>query len=186
MDNGASSYRRFLDGDDNGLVEIIEKYKDGLIIFLNRYVSNLYIAEDLAEDTFLKLIIKKPNFIENTSFKAWLYTIGRNLALNYIKKNSRVVLKSNNDVERSYQELKHLEEQYFSEERKIIIHNALKNINKDYSTVLYLVYFENFTITHTAHIMKKTKRQIGNLLYRAKQSLKAELVKEGISIEEWL
>ena len=48
MFNGASSYRRFLNGDDNGLVEIVEEYKDGLILFLNRYVSNLYVAEDLS------------------------------------------------------------------------------------------------------------------------------------------
>ena len=33
MDNGASSYRRFLEGDDNGIVEIIRDYKDGLIFF---------------------------------------------------------------------------------------------------------------------------------------------------------
>ena len=38
MDNGASSYRRFLEGDDNGIVEIIRDYKDGLIFFLNRYL----------------------------------------------------------------------------------------------------------------------------------------------------
>ena len=32
MDNGASSYRRFLEGDDNGIVEIIRDYKDGLML----------------------------------------------------------------------------------------------------------------------------------------------------------
>ena len=37
MDNGASSYRRFLDGDDKGLVDIIRDYKDGLILFLNGF-----------------------------------------------------------------------------------------------------------------------------------------------------
>ena len=47
MDNGADSYRRFLNGDDNGIVEIIRDYKDGLILFLNRYVNNIHIAEDL-------------------------------------------------------------------------------------------------------------------------------------------
>ena len=44
MDNGASSYRRFLEGDDNGIVEIIRDYKDGLILFLNRYVNNIHIS----------------------------------------------------------------------------------------------------------------------------------------------
>ncbi len=41
MDNGASSYRRFLDGDDKGLTEIVKEYKDGLILYLNGFVSGI-------------------------------------------------------------------------------------------------------------------------------------------------
>lgn len=52
MDNGASSYRRFLDGDDKGIAEIVGDYKDGLILYLNCYVNNIFIAEELTEDTF--------------------------------------------------------------------------------------------------------------------------------------
>lgn len=52
MDNGASSYRRFCnEGDDSGLVEIIVNYRDGLILYLNSFVGNIHIAEELAEDT---------------------------------------------------------------------------------------------------------------------------------------
>ena len=47
MDNGACSYRRFLDGDDCGIAEIVKAYKDGLILYLNGYVKNIHIAEDL-------------------------------------------------------------------------------------------------------------------------------------------
>ena len=43
---------------------------------------------------------------------------------------------------------------------------------------LYLIYFEGFNNEETAHIMKKSKRQIENLLYRAKQALKNEFDKE--------
>ena len=53
MDNGASSYRRVLDGDDKGLEEIVRDYKDGLILYLNSYVSNISIAEELMR-IFLK------------------------------------------------------------------------------------------------------------------------------------
>ena len=58
MDNGASSYRRFLDGDENGFVEIVRDYKDGLILYLDSLVRNISAAEELAEDT-LKLKDKK-------------------------------------------------------------------------------------------------------------------------------
>ncbi len=45
MDNGAGSYRRFLEGDDKGIAGIVSEYKDGLILLLNGFVGNLYAAE---------------------------------------------------------------------------------------------------------------------------------------------
>lgn len=60
MDNGASSYRRFRDNsDENGFIEIVRDYKDGLIFYLNSIVRNIHIAEELAEDTFVMLGTKK-------------------------------------------------------------------------------------------------------------------------------
>ena len=69
MDNGASSYRRFLDGDDKGFVEIIKVYKNGLMLYLNHYVQNIHIAEDLMEDTFVRIVTKKPHFSGKSNFK---------------------------------------------------------------------------------------------------------------------
>ena len=75
MDNGASSYRRFLDGDENGIVEIIRDYKDGLILYLNGFVRNIYTAEELAEETFIKLVVKRPKFSEKSNKKLPNYLI---------------------------------------------------------------------------------------------------------------
>ena len=87
MDNGASSYRRFLDGDDSGLVEIIKEYKDGLILYLHHFTKDIYTAEDWMEDTFVKLVTKKPVFQANASFKTWLYAIARNVALDHLRRS---------------------------------------------------------------------------------------------------
>ena len=81
MDNGASSYRRFLDGDDTGLAEIIRSYNDGLTLYLNSLVNNLSVADELSEDTFVKIGVKRPHFSGKSSFKTWLYAIGRNIAI---------------------------------------------------------------------------------------------------------
>jgi RNA polymerase sigma-70 factor (ECF subfamily) len=183
MDNGASSYRRFLDGDDNGIVEIIRIYKDGLILFLNRYVQNIQIAEDLAEDTFVRIVTKKPRFAANYSFKTWLYTIGRNIALNYIKHNRKISDTSAEELERLSKDEETMEQSYLREEQKIMVHHALSNINADYGTILYLKFFEDLTNEQIARVTKKNKRQIENLIYQAKQSLRAELKKEGFPYE---
>ena len=68
-DNGASSYRRFLNGDDEGLTEIVRDYKDGLMLYLNGFVNNISTAEELMEETFFKIITKKPRFREKNPFK---------------------------------------------------------------------------------------------------------------------
>lgn len=183
MDNGASSYRRFLEGDDSGIVEIIRDYKDGLILFLNRYVNNIHTAEELAEDTFFRIVTRKPRFVEKYSFKTWLYTIGRNIAINHVKHFGKVASIPFEDLESIRSDEDALEQSYIREEQKIMLHKVLSKIKYDYSQVLYLKFFEDLTNEQIAVVMKKTKRQIENLIYQAKQSLKSELDKEGFQYE---
>ena len=184
MDNGASSYRRFLEGDDNGIVEIIRDYKDGLILFLNRYVNNIHTAEELAEDTFFRIVTRKPRFVAKYSFKTWLYTIGRNIAINHLKYLGKVTNISFEDLESIQNDETALEQSYIREEQKILLHKALSKIKSEYSQVLYLKFFEDLPNEQIAVVMKKNKRQIENLIYQAKQSLKSELDKEGFHYEE--
>lgn len=183
MDNGASSYRRFLAGDDEGLAEIVREYKDGLILYLNGYVRNLYIAEELAEDTFFRLITKRPRFSEKSSFKSWLYAIGRNVAVDFVRRNSKQISVPAESMEVLSEELS-LEEAYIREESKAEVYKALSKLSADYRNVLWLSFFEGFSNREVAKVMKKSDRQVKNLLYRAKQSLRSILEKEGFHYEK--
>ena len=184
MDNGASSYRRFLDGDDKGIAEIVGDYKDGLILYLNGYVNNILIAEELTEDTFFRLITKKPRYSGKSTFKSWLYAIGRNVAIDFIRHNSKMLNTPIENMENYLSEEQSLEQSYIKEERKVIVHKALSKLATDYRAILWLVYFEGFSNKNAAKVLKKNERQIKNLLYRAKQSLKSKLEKEGFIYEE--
>ena len=184
MDNGASSYRRFLDGDDNGITEIVENYKDGLILYLNGYVNNIFVAEELTEDTFFRLMIKKPKYSGKSTFKSWLYAIGRNVAVDYIRHNSKILNVPIDDVENYLIEEQNLEQSYIKEENMLIVNKALNELIPEYRNVLWLTYFEEFSNKETAIILKKTERQIKNLLYRARKALKSKLEKEGFEYDE--
>ena len=184
MDNGASSYRRFLDGDDNGITEIVEIYKDGLILYLNGYVNNIFVAEELTEDTFFRLVIKKPKYSGKSTFKSWLYAIGRNVAVDYIRHNSKMLSFPIDDVVNYPTEEQSLEQSYIKEENMLIVSKALNELIPEYRNVLWLTYFEEFSNKETAIIFKKTERQIKNLLYRARKALKSKLEKEGFEYDE--
>ena len=184
MDNGASSYRRFLDGDDKGLAEIVRDYSDGLILYLNGIVNNISVAEELMEETLFKIITKKPRFNAKYSFKTWLYTIGRNVAIDYIRHNSKLLDTSFDDLENYIEDEYNLEKLYIIEERKITVHRALRKLNAEYRQVLWLLYFDGLSSSEAAVVMKRNSRQMKNLIYRAKSALKSELDKEGFVYEE--
>ena len=184
MDNGACSYRRFLDGDDTGLSEIVKDYKDGLTLYLNGIVSNVFVAEELMEETFFRLITKKPGFNPDHSFKTWLYTIGRNVALDYLRRSSKLSDTPADELSSLIKEESDLEMSYIAEENKIALHRALKKIAPDYRQVIWLVYFEGLTSAEASAVMRKNSRQMKNLLYRAKNALRTQLEKEGFTYED--
>ncbi len=183
MDNGASSYRRFLDGDKQGLYELICEYRIPLIMYLNSIVRNMNTAEELTEDTFFELASKRPYYSEKSSFKTWLFSIGRNIAAKQFRKKPNEIILSS-EVYEQIADKESIESSYFKTERDILVHKALDNLNSDYRQILYLTYFEDLSNDQAAVVMKKNKRQIRNLLYNAKKALKSELERRGFDYEE--
>ena len=184
MDNGASSYRRFREnGDESGLVEIITQYRDGLILYLTSIVGSINTAEDLAENTFVLIGTKKPKDKGKSSFKTWLYTIGRNIAIDYLRRNKKHSEIPLDDVPELTQDECDLEQIYIQEEQKITIHRALRQLKAEYKQVLWLEYFEQLSMKETAKLMKKSVHSTEVLASRARKALRAQLEKEGINNE---
>ncbi|MGN0616304.1 RNA polymerase sigma factor [Ruminococcus flavefaciens] len=179
MDNGASSYSRYLVGDDSALGDIVREYKDGLTIYLNSFTNNIHDAEELMEETFFKLAYKKPKYTGKSSFKTWLFSIGRNLAIDYLRRMKKKGDTSLDECSELNSGLD-IEENYIKEEQKLMIHRALKKLRSQYSQAICLTYIEGFSNSEAACIMHKSSRQMTNLLYQAKKALREELEKEGI------
>ena len=183
MDNGASSYRRFLEGEKDAIVEILKEYSDGLVLFIYSITGDMTQAEDITEDVFCELMLTKPEYNDKSSFKTWLYAIARYKAFHAIKRRKRFFMRSVDDMYELSDDVD-MEKNYLRSQQKMTLNNALKKISMDYSQVLRLTYLEGFSNSDAAKIMKKTNRQIENLIYRAKKALKKELEKEGFVYEE--
>ena len=163
--------------------ELIVDYYDGLVLYLNTYFNDFSIAEECVQDTFIKLAIKKPKYNGESTFKTWLYAIGRNTSVTYLrrhKKNNPILI---DEYEKVCTEAD-LERDYLKEENKIIVRRSICRLKIDYQQVLYLTNFEGFSYNETGKIMKKSKKQIENLVYNAKKALKSELEKEGFDYEQ--
>lgn len=184
MDRGAENYRRYLGGDDSAMVDLVGEYRDGMILFVNGYVKNLHTAEEVAEDVFFRLAVKKPRYRPSASFRTWLYTIARNEAVSRLRRDSRRRTEELDSVEQPASDGDLLVRGIIESERAVTLHRAMAGLKPEYSAVLYLTFFEELSAGETAAVMKKSRKQIGNLLYRAKTALRSALEKEGFVYEE--
>ena len=180
MNSGADNYRRFLSGDNDGLADLVRSYRDSLTLYIYSIVGDIDIAEELMEDTFVRLYVKKPKYSGKSSFKTWLYSIGRNLALDHLRRMKKKKYASLEEC-KELCSVTDIEENYIKEEEKLMVHKALKKLRIQYSQAICLTYIEGFSNFEAATIMHKTSRQMTNLLYQAKKALREELEKEGIS-----
>ncbi len=183
MDNGQDSYARFLSGDEGGLLEIIREYKDGLTLYLNGFVHNIRLAEELTEDVFVKLGVKKPKDKGGSHFKTWLYTIARHIAIDYLRKAARTRTVSLDDCADMTDIQESLERIYFRRERDVTLHRTMQRLKPEYRQALWLAYFEDFSYQQIAKVMGKSVHCVETLVYRARRSLKTELEKEGFVYE---
>ncbi len=166
------------------MVAIIRDYKDGLMLFINRYVQNIWVAEELTEDTFFLLVTKKPRFRADYSFRTWLYTIGRNKAVSYLRRHRSMHPTPIEEMEKLAAETENIERSYLVKEQSLILSRALSQIPEAYARVLHLKYFEEMQNEQIAHVLHKNKRQIENMLYQAKKALKTQLERKGYTHEE--
>ena len=183
MDNGESSYRRFLAGDNEGLHEIICAYRPGLMLYINSLVQNIHTAEELTEDTFFELMKKRPEFSGRSSFKTWLYAIGRNIAGKYLRKHAKLSTVPIGEQEWLADE-ESVERSYIKSEEKRMVHQAMHRLKDEYRQVLYLSYFEGFSNPEAALVMDKTDSQIKALLHNARKALRAEMERSGFEYED--
>lgn len=177
MDKGSESYRKFLNGDPCGMSEIVRAYKDGLIYYINSFLRDIHAAEDVTEDVFLKLMIKKPRDRGDAAFKTWLYAVARNEALNHLRRRKRE--EPCEEVDAGAEEW-----DYLSGERRQILDRAMSELTRDQRQVIALVYFEGFSVKESAKIMHRSAHATEALISRARFALRQQLLKEGFDYEE--
>ena len=180
MDNGASSYRRFLDGDENAFSQIMGELFRGLVFFIDRIVHDPYAAEDIAIDVFSDLIVHKHRYNFKVTLKTYLYMLGRSRAIDYLRRQKHHVDLA--ELAHIADERANLEEIFLSSEQKRLVHAAISKLSADMQTVVHLIYFEDMSYDQAAKVMKKNRKQIDNLLYRAKKELRTILGEEGAQI----
>lgn len=77
---------RFQEGDEQAYTELVNRYRDRLMTFVYRFVSDMEQAEDIVQDALLKLYTHKHYYKSIAKFSTWIYTIAGNMAKTELRK----------------------------------------------------------------------------------------------------
>ena len=182
------AYQAFCAGEQEAFDQLMEEFQQPLIYFLHGYVHSLETAEDLAEETFVELLLHKGRFRGQSSFKTFLFSVARHKAIDHIRREQRRPTLPLDEIAERGDDAMGPEEQYLAQEKAQVIANAIGGLPKEYQEVLRLLYLERLRYDEIARVMHKNTKQIDNLAYRARQSLRSalgNLGKEEAFLEEF-
>lgn len=148
---------------DYSVREAVIIYADILVRVCYTYVKNLHDAEEIAQDTFIKLMEKQPVFENEEHRKAWLLRVAINLSKNrakstWLKKTQYI---SDNAIP------------FTPDENNIM--NTVKQLPIKYRVVIHLFYIEGYSISAIGKMLKRKESTIGSQLHRARNILKSKL-----------
>ena len=169
--------------------EIYEKYKNLVLKAAYIYSGNNYdVAEDITQDTFLKLYTKFDD-LKGGNLSAWLFTTAKNAALNYKKKHDREIL-SVDDEEYTDDEpyRKSTEEEYAENElerERARLHDrifqGLMEKNPRWYEAVFLAYYMEIPQEKVAQMMDIRLGVLHSILHRAKKWIRKTY---GVEYEE--
>ena len=159
---------RILDGDDSALKELYDRYLKQIFSYAYLQTGDYQYAEEVTQDIFIKMTGNLHRFRGKSSFKTWLFTIGRNVVIDHHRRQKRhkqsISVKEVRPEKAGSFHTDQLEEG--------LSERMVRNLNKlpeEYRTVIHLRFIDDFSLSETAKIMSKTVMAIKALQHRAKK-----------------
>ena len=145
----------------------INKYKDMVYRLAFTYLKNSHDADDITQEVFLKYVTLDKTFQSDEHLKSWLITVTINHCKNLLKSSW---FKKTQPLDENIQ---------FEQQKNSNLYHAVMTLSKDYRTVIYLFYYEDYSTKEIASMLGKNESTIRSHLARAKKKLK------NILLEDW-
>jgi RNA polymerase sigma-70 factor (ECF subfamily) len=157
-------------GDSSAFKKIVDHYQDMVYTICIRLVKNSMIAEELAQDSFLKAFRNIHSYRGESKFSTWLYRIAYNTCLSSFRKNTvdEIEFQDYNADSQENDGLKSLE----TEDRDLELKRLLVRLKEDEQLLIQLFYLEELSIKEIADVVGMTESNIKVKLHRSKQKLK--------------
>jgi len=183
----------FQDGNEGAYVQLVENYKDRLYNFLYGIIRDVDLAEDLSQETFIKVFIHKDSYRGPYKFSTWMYTIGKNLALTELRKLKRRKTSSFTDINSRSEEwgeiqipdpAESIDDTMSNEEKSKIIQKAIYQLSQDFMIVIILRDIQELSYEDISTILEVPIGTVKSRINRGREKLRQLLKEKGINWNE--
>ncbi|CAJ1311339.1 RNA polymerase sigma-70 factor (ECF subfamily) [Paenibacillus sp. SORGH_AS306] len=172
-----------LKGDQRAFAEIVELYKDKIFHLGYRMLSNRHEAEDVVQETFLRVYKNLDRYDQKQKFSTWIYRIGTNLCIDRLRKRkpsySLDAELNDQDGTDGYALLpgdeRTPESEYLLSETQQLIHQAIDSLPDKYKTVMVLRYLQELSLQEISEVMDMPVTTIKTRVHRGREFLRKKL-----------
>lgn len=171
---------RVRQGDTESFALLLERNRRPVIHFLYRMVQNQAVAEDLAQETFLRVYKARGSYEPTAKFTTWLFRIATHLALNWLRdsRTSRVELPLTTDEATPRDVLDttpNVEQTMVREDRLVEIRSAIEQLPDKQRAAVLMHKFHDMDYAHIAAALNSSESAVKSLLFRAYETLRVRL-----------
>ncbi len=167
------------EGSEEAFAELVKKYRIKVFNLAFSLTRDSDVADDLAQEAFIKAYYALPRFQSRSGFGTWLYRIAINHARDYLRKKSRMIQISIDNIKESFilQEDKTMKEEKESAEaqRKQFVHQSIRSLPEKHQVILSLRDIQGFSYEEISKILKISPGTVDSRIYRARKMLRKKL-----------
>lgn len=165
-------------GDMKAFEQLLFRYEKPIFGYILRFISQRENAEDVTQETFIKVYRSLKTFDPEYKFKTWLYTVATHTAYDWLrkaKKTQELFIIDDPDSEFETIDASTAYKDLEISQNKELVDNAIQKIKPAYQTVLLLFYRDELGYEEIADVLKIPVNTVKTHLYRAKKALGEEL-----------
>ncbi|WP_174810932.1 RNA polymerase sigma factor [Paenibacillus alvei] len=168
--------RNFHHLDTSSQKLIYHSFRELIYYYIYLMFRDYALAEDVVQESFLKVVEKAPQLKSNTNMKAWLKKVARNTAYDFVKKNKKYhyvpdlkLVNENKFFSRAIEFT--VAEQVEKQIRDEMLQEALNQLNMKYRNVLFLFYVQEKSYREIAEELQIPEPALAQTLTRARKKL---------------
>jgi RNA polymerase sigma-70 factor (ECF subfamily) len=182
LDYDAELMLRVKEGDGASFAVLLEKYRSSVYHFLFRMVQNQPVAEELAQEVFLRVYRSRASYEPTAKFTTWLFRIATHLALNSIRDGKNDRLHERLDDGSSDMPARQISDARPSVEQRMVYQTRLDEVRRAVATLpekqraaVLMHKYQEMEYSQIAKVLGCSESAVKSLLFRAYETLRARL-----------